>query len=151
MSTYFPGQKGKVMPVEWPFAGDVIQLGGVGKNKIAVEDGERQQETARAILRDFARQPGVILADEVGMGKTYVALAVIASVARATRDSGRPVVVMVPPGLAHKWPREWDQFKRLCCVRPEALAWVRDIYVHAPTDFSRSWIIRGHAGRILYG
>ena len=56
------------------------------------------------------------------MGKTYVALAVIASVVRATRGSGRPVVVMVPPALASKWPREWEQFKAVCCVRPDALA-----------------------------
>lgn len=123
------------MPVEWSFAEDIIRLGGVGEHKIAAEDGARQQETARSILADLATQPGVILADEVGMGKTYVALAVVASAVRATRGSGRPVVVMMPPGLAHKWPREWDQFKALCCARPDALAWVRDAYVHAPTDF----------------
>lgn len=123
------------MPVEWPFAEDLIRLGGSGEKKIEAHDGARQQETARAILSDLATQPGLILADEVGMGKTYVALAVIASVVRATRSSGRPVVVMVPPGLATKWPREWDQFKALCCVRPNALAWIRDAYAHTPTDF----------------
>lgn len=123
------------MPVEWAFAEDIVRLGGVGEHKIPVGDGERQQETARCILRDFATQPGLILADEVGMGKTYVALAVVASVVRATRGSGRPVVVMMPPGLAHKWPREWEQFKAVCCARPDALAWVRDVYVHTPTDF----------------
>lgn len=123
------------MPVDWAFSQDIIRLGGVGEHKIPVEDGERQQETARSVFRDLATQPGLILADEVGMGKTYVALAVVASVVRAIRGSGRPVVVMMPPGLAHKWPREWDQFKALCCVRPDALAWVRDVYVHAPTDF----------------
>lgn len=85
------------MPVEWPFAEDIIQLGGVGEHKIAPEDGARQQLTAHAILSDLANRPGVILADEVGMGKTYVALAVVASVVRATRGSGRPVLVMVPP------------------------------------------------------
>jgi len=123
------------MSVEWPFAEDVIRLGGIGAHKIAAEDGARQQETARAILADLTTQPGVILADEVGMGKTYVALAVVASVVLATRGSGRPAVVMMPPGLLHKWPREWEQFKALCCTRPDALAWVRDDYVHTPTDF----------------
>src|SRR5574341_1763421 len=91
------------MPVEWPFAEDIVRLGGAGEHKIGAEDGARQQETARSILRDLAEQPGVILADEVGMGKTYVALAVVASVVRATRGSGRPVVVKMPPGLAQKW------------------------------------------------
>jgi superfamily II DNA or RNA helicase len=126
------------MPVDWKFAGDVIRLGGVDGHKIAVEDGARQQETARSILSDLEQQPGVILADEVGMGKTYVALAVIASVVRATRGSGKPVVVMVPAGLARKWPREWDQFKALCCAEPDALSWVRDKYVHTPTEFFKA-------------
>ncbi len=126
------------MPVDWKFAADVIRLGGVDAHKIAADDGARQQETARSILSDLAQQPGVILADEVGMGKTYVALAVIASVVRATRGSGRPVVVMVPSGLARKWPREWDQFKALCCAQPDALSWVKDKYVHTPTDFFKA-------------
>src|SRR5438477_10900349 len=123
------------MPVEWPFADDVIRLGGVGAQRIAAVDGARQRETARSILTDFAAQPGVVLADEVGMGKTYVALAVIASVVRATRGSGRPVVVMMPPGLAGKWPREWQHFRTMCAVSPDAFAWAKDRYVHTPTDF----------------
>jgi len=87
------------MPVKWRFAEDIIRLEGIGARKIKPEDGARQQETARSILGDLATQPGVILADEVGMGKAYVALAVVASVVRATRVSGRPVVAMVPtPG-----------------------------------------------------
>src|SRR5437660_9895769 len=101
------------MPVEWAFAEDIIRLGGVGEYKIPVEDGDRQQETARSILRDLATQPGLILADEVGMGKTYVALAIVASVVLATRRSGRPVVVMMRPGLAHKCRREGAPFKAL--------------------------------------
>ena len=123
------------MPVDWAFSHEVVRLGGTGPRKIAPEDGARQQETARSILADLTVQPGVVLADEVGMGKTYVALGVIASVVRASRHSGRPVVVMVPSGLASKWPREWDQFKAFCCIRPEALEWIRDAYAHTPTDF----------------
>ena len=126
------------MPVDWPFADEFIQLGGVGKRKIAADAGARQQITARSILNDLATRPGVILADEVGMGKTYVALAVVASVVTATRSSGRPVIIMMPPGLARKWPREWEQFKSLCCTRPEALAWVRDVYVHDPTELFKA-------------
>jgi len=126
------------MPVEWPFAENLISLGGVGARRLAPEDGERQQATARSILQDLTHQPGILLADEVGMGKTYVALGVITSVILATRDSGRPVVVMVPPGLASKWPREWEQFKTLCCPRPDALGWIRDLYVHSPTDFFKA-------------
>src|SRR5262245_7795752 len=153
--------KGGTMPVEWRFAEDIIQLGGVGEHKIEPRDGARQQETARSILSDLATQPGVILADEVGLGKTYVALAVIASVVRTTRSSGRPVVVMMPPGLASKWRREWDQFKTLCCMGLNTLAWVRDAYAHAPTDFFKLlddprdrrphivWMTTGCFGRTL--
>ncbi len=123
------------MSVDWPFAWDIIDLAGARQQKIAVEDAARQQATATAILQDLASQPGMVLADEVGMGKTYVALAVAVSTVQATRSSKHPVVVMVPPGLATKWRREWQQFKTLCSRRPEALAWVRDVYVDTPTDF----------------
>ena len=71
----------------------------------------RQTRTAAEILRRLEKQPGVILADEVGMGKTFVALAVAASVALT---SANPVVVMVPPGLLDKWERDGWRFRRLC-------------------------------------
>jgi ERCC4-related helicase len=72
-------------------------------------DGERQVRTAREILKRFASQPGVVLADEVGMGKTYVALAV-AVAALADDSSAGPVVVIAPPSVADKWVREWRKF-----------------------------------------
>ena len=123
------------MPVEWTLPDDVIRLGGVGAQKISTEDGTRQQETARAILTSLKEQPGVILADEVGMGKTYVALAVVASVLNSTRGSGRPVIVMVPPGLASKWPRDWKQFRSLCVSKQNALNWVEPAFARSPADF----------------
>ena len=81
--------------------------------RISSDDAKRQARTAAEILRRLNRQPGVILADEVGMGKTYVALAVAVSVVEAT-EGERPVVVMVPPSVREKWPREWDVFRELC-------------------------------------
>ena len=66
--------------------------------RISEEDARRQENTARQILKRLSGQPGVILADEVGMGKTFVALAVAVSVALATKKR-QPVVVMVPPSL----------------------------------------------------
>lgn len=123
------------MPVEWPFAKDVIRLGGTGRSRITVEDALRQQQTAAVILEELGGKPGIILADEVGMGKTYVALAVVASVVRATRREGRPVVVMVPRGLVTKWQREWEQFKRVNCEPAGALDWIRTEYARRPTDF----------------
>ena len=93
------------MSVDWPFA-ECLNLRGTGKVQIDARDAERQAVTAREILRDLANHPGMVLADEVGMGKTYVALAVAASVLVATRGQQGPVVVMVPGGLRGKWQRE---------------------------------------------
>jgi helicase-like protein/SNF2 domain-containing protein len=81
--------------------------------RISAVDATRQRRTAVEILKRFDRQPGIVLADEVGLGKTYVALAVAVSVAADESTTG-PVVVMVPPSVGHKWPREWDTFRSKC-------------------------------------
>jgi len=82
------------------------------EGRISKEDAERQERTAREILQRLAEQPGLILADEVGMGKTFVSLAVAVSVAFAKRN--KPVVVMVPPSLQEKWPRDFEVFREKC-------------------------------------
>ncbi len=81
--------------------------------RITPEDAARQTLTAQEILRRFIIRPGVILADEVGTGKTFVSLAVAASVALSD-SRRRPVVVMVPPGLKEKWPRDFAMFVERC-------------------------------------
>ncbi len=81
--------------------------------RISEKDAIRQAETARAILGRLEELPGLILADEVGMGKTFVALAVACSVALGDRDR-RPVVVMVPPSLREKWPKDFKLFTEKC-------------------------------------
>lgn len=81
--------------------------------RITPADAERQAVTAKAILERLHERPGVILADEVGMGKTFVSLAVAASVALSDAQA-RPVVVMVPPGLKEKWPRDFTMFVERC-------------------------------------
>ena len=83
------------------------------EGRISAEDAARQEVTAKEILRRLKDQPGVVLADEVGMGKTFVALAVALSVAVANRRR-RPVVVMVPPSLQEKWPRDFSLFVSRC-------------------------------------
>ncbi|MGI8757290.1 MAG: helicase-related protein [Acidimicrobiales bacterium] len=97
---------------------DRISLGGEG---IKAADAERQAATASEILRRFDERPGVILADEVGMGKTFVALAVAASVIEAT-GRRHPVVVMVPRSVSEKWPTEWEKFARQLGPGPELRA-----------------------------
>ncbi|SIS21993.1 helicase-related protein [Williamsia sterculiae] len=85
----------------------------LSNDNIPTADAERQLLTAKEILHRLNSQAGLVLADEVGMGKTFVALAVAASVVRST-DHERPVVVMVPPSVVDKWPREWNVFARNC-------------------------------------
>ena len=83
------------------------------RDRITEPDARRQEGTARDILARLADLLGLILADEVGMGKTYVALAVAVSVSLSDRRR-RPVVVMVPPSLKKKWPEEFDVFRDKC-------------------------------------
>ena len=89
------------------------------KGRISKSDADRQEKTAREILNRLERQPGLILADEVGMGKTFVALAVAVSISKYDR-SGQPIVVMVPPSLKEKWPRDFQLFLDRCL--PKACA-----------------------------
>ena len=83
------------------------------KERIAPEDAARQQRTAHELLHRLEDQPGVILADEVGMGKTFVALAAACSVALSDKRR-RPVVIMVPSSLREKWPRDFELFREKC-------------------------------------
>lgn len=73
------------------------------------EDWTRQRRTATDILQRLQTQEGVILADQVGMGKTYVALAVAVNQILATDELGQ-VVIFVPAAVAEKWVREWKKF-----------------------------------------
>lgn len=75
-------------------------------------DASRQTRSAQAILDRLIAQPGVVLGDEVGMGKTFVALAVAAS--HVMVDARRPVVVMVPPNVVRKWERDANTFRAEC-------------------------------------
>jgi superfamily II DNA or RNA helicase len=82
-------------------------------DRVSDGDADRQTATAAEILHRLDGQPGLVLADEVGMGKTYVALAVAVSVLEATKKR-RPVVIMVPSAVAEKWPTEWAVFSERC-------------------------------------
>lgn len=85
----------------------------LGNERIGSAHAARQMRTAAEILRRLENQPGVILADEVGMGKTFVALAVAVSVVEST-GGDRPIVIDVPASVREKWPREWDVFRKFC-------------------------------------
>ncbi len=69
------------------------------ENKLKLNKG--QAESLRAIANRLSTN-GVILADEVGMGKTRVAVAV----ARAVTAAGGRVAILIPPGLDYQWGNE---------------------------------------------
>ncbi len=113
-----------------PFAKSHITL---VNERVQHEDAARQERTASEILRRLERQPGVVLADEVGMGKTFVAMAVAASIILDRDDEG-PVVVMVPPSLRGKWPRDWEVFQNEC-LSPEARTRIRSASAKSGIEF----------------
>ena len=81
-----------------------LVLGLKTNQRVPVADQKRQRKEVKAILARLRRRPGVILADEVGMGKTFVALAVAYCI--AAQDPQGPVIVMVPPNLIDKWEQD---------------------------------------------
>jgi ERCC4-related helicase len=78
---------------------------------VPAADQRRQRDEVAEILRRLQRQPGVVLADEVGMGKTFVALAV--AYCTATQSRRGPVIVMVPANLIDKWVQDLKTFCEL--------------------------------------
>ena len=88
-----------------------LVLGTRLKARVPEADQKRQRAEVEEILRRLQRQPGVVLADDVGMGKTFVALAVAYSV--AVRNPLGPVIVMVPANLVDKWVQDLGAFCEL--------------------------------------
>ena len=69
------------------------------------EDAARLNAGQRASLREIATRivkNGVLIADEVGMGKTRIAVEVVRSVI----ESGGRVAILIPPGLGYQWQAE---------------------------------------------
>ena len=88
-----------------------LLLGKRMNDRVSAADQKRQREEVKEILSRLRRRPGVILADEVGMGKTFVALAVAYST--AVRNRRGPVVIMVPANLIDKWEQDLATFCEL--------------------------------------
>jgi len=100
---------------------------------LSEEDAQRQQRSAQIILDRLDDQPGIILGDEVGMGKTFVALA--AASAHVMADGTRPVVVMVPPGVVGKWKRDAETFRTACLRSDEERSRFRVATAESGVDF----------------
>jgi len=111
-------------------------------SKQIAQDCARQSDTASAILNRFfgaqeqERRELMILADEVGLGKTYVGLAVAVSMLDAIRrgespdglPANKPMVLVVTPtndALFNKWMRAAESFKKDCARHDNELDWLQ--------------------------
>ncbi len=76
---------------------------------VSVRDVERQEDTVLRALTCLDERPGVVLADEVGLGKTYEALGMLA--ARLQEHPGGRSLILTPgPDLNRKWCKELRGF-----------------------------------------
>lgn len=81
------------------------------QKRVSLQDARRQQATMRAVLDRLRIQPGIILSDEVGMGKTYVALGAVAEY--LVRYPRSRVLILTPSAdLAEKWQQDLGRFRR---------------------------------------
>jgi len=94
---------------------------------------EGQRESLRALCARL-RNNGVILADEVGMGKTRIAVAL----AHCVIAAGGRVVVVAPPGLDEQWRREFALVGR----QPPALlrSYWQFLQAWDGSDTERPWL-----------
>ncbi|UQA63958.1 helicase [Polyangium aurulentum] len=76
---------------------------------VPARDVERQEDTVLRALDLLDQQPGVVLADEVGMGKTYEALGVLAARLHE-RPEARALILTPGPDLNTKWTKELRAF-----------------------------------------
>jgi hypothetical protein len=98
-------------------------------------------------ISDRIVENGLILADEVGMGKTRVAVAVI----RAVTEAGGRVAIIVPPGLGFQWGDELsaggvtDAPPLLRSLGAYLSAWRADASAAVKPWFDRSVVVISHA------
>jgi SNF2-related domain len=122
-------------------------------------DAERQHATVEEILRRMFDPIGrkrwelQILADEVGLGKTFVALAVAYSLLSHLRagksepdlDGCYQKVLVITPhngALYHKWHREVAEFVKRCVVeqaRHDAATWFAPVAVDPGSLTPTGW------------
>lgn len=82
------------------------------RDLIPTADILRQENTVLAAWKMLRGQPGLALADEVGMGKTFEALGIAACV-RHEKPKSRIVVITPGPDLNAKWLGDIDRFREM--------------------------------------
>ena len=82
------------------------------RDGITAPEIERQEDTVIRALDMLDDRPGILLADEVGMGKTYEALGIAAAV-RHYDPRSRIVIITLGPDLNIKWFSEISRFREM--------------------------------------
>lgn len=117
------------------------------QKRVSCDDAARQAGTMRLILDKLSTQPGVVLCDEVGMGKTYVALGVAAQYLKSYPRS-RVLILTPSVDLAEKWLQDLERFRaenvnvhvgRTMRAQPKLRWRVADIL--GSKDKSRVWVV----------
>ena len=105
---------------------------------VRIDDGQRS--TLRFIA-DRIERHGVVVADEVGQGKTRIACAVVQAVVMC---GGRAAVV-VPRGLMHQWRREYGELgaKKKPIVLSTLHSWVHENH-HPAEGVGAGWWLISH-------
>jgi len=86
--------------------------------RVGEETGRSQLEAAVAIYNLLERERVAYLADEVGMGKTYVALAALALL-RHFKPRTRLLVIAPRENIQKKWMKELRTFTEVCVRYPD--------------------------------
>lgn len=92
----------------WEAVAELLRERAASQKQVAFDKGEDatrlnlgQRDSLRAIASRIPKN-GVVIADEVGMGKTRIAV----ELARCVLQSGGRVAILVPPGLGYQWQSE---------------------------------------------
>lgn len=83
----------------------------------------RQQDSLNWITTHLREEPGVLIADEVGLGKTRLAIALAVCVA----SCGGRIAILIPPGLTSQW-RDDELLKFCNQLQTLKLPWLAQNY-----------------------
>ena len=120
--------------------------GFVGDDSAPLDEGQR---ASLMWMAERFPKHGVVLADEVGTGKTRIACAVV----QAVLDAGGRAAVVVPHGLMHQWQKE---ARTLSLSQAKSFSSVRDFIQDAktkrweeiaPNPNDAEWLLISHGFR----
>ncbi len=92
--------------MDWVKAADYLDQLSSRRTDDRLDSGQRAS-VAELALRIRSGQRAALLADEVGMGKTRIAVALIAAV----RHAGGRTAIVLPAGLGVQWQKELKLFQ----------------------------------------